>query len=700
MGLDLNQQQQKIESSIKALKDYNETSNAEKQILKKGGNSFSKVASDLSSQLNKISEQQKRYQRESPTSLDRMVDLLTTTKGSGPETFKYLRKLLLQTLVTIEPKISEILTQEVIKALGCSQEQTYNSVSTNNLQIASLNLLPKTVGNYVPLQSIDLTGMLKLDVTSVLGKLFYENEIPSTSDKFVPYGGKVKFPVNRMLRGISLSPNETFNDYYGKYYFGKSGKNLFDLNYSESNSYDVTGNYFRVFLLDRETANTTQGYPINQVGQFITDYYSTIKLVDFSQVMAVVINYMVGFVSINTKIGVGDLDTQSKFILLLQRILGLCFDERREIDVSGISKIGELDGVDDSFFEFNEVDLRNIDIRISNIQQGVAVFENCDNVKLPVDADGIANEIANFATQTSGKTNDELVNSMDAIVESIFAKWKLLVPNSAALEVSINKDFIKNLPIALASAVLSPKALLPLFVMLNEVQRGAVNELDKLTSSANTLISSANTFLQSGTTIGQQVNNVVSDAVDFMKKYKSFIISFVTRVGAIFIQTLFELLKKEIFNLLTVIIRDIQKTQTAKQYAIILKLVQLGYVVARFVGDYRKCKSLLDEISLLLNLISSYKGNSVFRIPAFLNLLAFLLPGFSPERATLNVLEQLQKLGLPTGALPGGEVNLMNLFTKSLITGIDSEESENGKVETAVKLPPPFGLISTVGKKI
>lgn len=700
MGLDLNQQQQKIESSIKALKDYNETSNAEKQILKKGGNSFSKVADNLSSQLNKISEQQKRYQRESPTSLDRMVDLLTTTKGSGPETFKYLRKLLLQTLVTIEPKITEILTQEVIKALGCSQEQTYNSVPTNNLQIASLNLLPKSVGNYVPLQSIDLTGMLKLDVNSVLGKLFYENEIPSTSDKFVPYGGKIKFPVNRMLRGISLSPNETFNDYYGKYYFGKSGKNLFDLNYSESNSYDVTGNYFRIFLLDRETANTTQGYPINQVGQFITDYYSTIKLVDFSQVMAVVINYMIGFVSIKAKIGVGELDTQTKFALLLQRILGLCFDERREIDVSGISKLGELDGVDDSFFEFNEVDLRNIDIRISNIQQGVAVFENCDNIKLPVDADSIANEIANFATQTSGKTNDELVNSMDAIVESIFAKWKLLVPNSASLEVSINKDFIKNLPIALASAVLSPKALLPLFVMLNEVQRGAVNELNKLTSSASTIINSANTFLQSGTTFGQQVNNVVSDAVDFIKKYKSFIISFVTRVGAIFIQTLFELLKKEIFNLLTVIIRDIQKTQTAKQYAIILKLVQLGYVVARFVGDYRKCKSLLDEISLLLNLISSYKGNSVFRIPAFLNLLAFLLPGFSPERATLNVLEQLQKLGLPTGALPGGEANLMNLFTKSLITGMDNEESENGKVETAVKLPPPFGLISTVGKKI
>jgi hypothetical protein len=700
MGLDLNQQQQKIESSIKALKDYNETSNAEKEILKKGGDSFSKVASNLSSQLNKISQQQKRFQREQPNSLDRMVDLLTTTKGSGPETFRFLRKLLLQTLVTIEPKINEILSQEVIKALGCSQEQTYNSVSTNNIQIPSLSLLPKTVGNYVPLESIDLVGMLKLDVNSVLGKMFYENETPSTSDEFVPYGGKVKFPVNRMLRGMSLSPGQTYNDYYGKYYFGKSGKNLFDLSFSDSNSYDVTGSYFRMFLLDRESSVTQQGASVNQVGQFIKDYYSTIKLVDFPQVMAVVINYMIGFVSIKGKLGVGEIDAQSKFALLLQRILGLCFDDRREIDVSGISKIGELDGVDESFFEFNEIDLRNIETRISNIQQGVAVFEDCDNVKLPIDADEISDEIARFASQTSGKTNDELVNSMDEIVESVFAKWKVLVPNNASLEVSVNKDFIKNLPIALASAVLSPKALLPLFVMLNEVQRGAVNQLEKAVSEGNQTLSTANEILQSGTTFGQQVDNVVSDGVDFIKKYKSFMISFVTKIGAIFIETLFQLLKIEIFNLLTIIIRDIQRTQTAKQYAIILKLVQLGYVIARFVGDYRKCKSLLDEISLLLNLISSYRGNAIFRIPSFLNLLAFLLPGFSPERATLNVLQQLQKLGIPTGTLPGGQVNLMNLFVKSVITGIDTEESENGKVETAVKLPPPFGLISTVGKKI
>ena len=688
MSLDINQQQKDIENKIKALKDYNETSSAEKNILKKAGNSFSDIASKSSTQLNKIAEQKKRYLREPKNSLDRIVDLLTSTRGSGPETFTYLRKILLQTLVTIEPKIYEILSDEIIKSLGCSQEQSYNGFSANT---TSFTLLPFQLGNYVPIQSIDLTGMLKLPVDSPIGKMYYEKEVPSTSDEFVPYGGKIKFPINRMLRTRTLTPNETYDDYYGKYYFGKSGQNLFDLTYTQTNSIGVSGDFFRVFLLEREqTQTTSSGFPINQVGKFIKDYYSTIELVTFPQVMATLLNYMTGFVSIKAKIGFGELDAQNKYVLLLQRILGLCFDDRTEIDVSGISKLGELDGVDDSFFEFTEVDLRNIEANISNIQEGVVVFEDCDNVKLPVDVDTIIAEINNI----SGNTNEELVTSMENVVNSIFEKWKILIPNSASLEVSVNKSFIKNLPIALASSILSPKALLPFIVMLNEVQRSAAQRIN------NSIISSANSFLQSGTTIGQQVTNITSDAVDFVKNNRTLVINLVSKISSLFVETLFEILKRDIFQLISVIIKDIQKSQTAKQYAIILRLVQLGYVVARLVTDYRKCKSLLDEISLLLNMISNFRGNSLFRIPSFLNLLSVLLPGYSSERATLNVIEQLQKLGLPTGPMPDGTPNQMNLSIKSLISGIDQEQTENGKVETAVKLPPPFGLISTIGKSM
>jgi hypothetical protein len=439
---------------------------------------------------------------------------------------------------------------------------------------------------------------------------------------------------------------------------------------------------------------------LNSVGQFITDYYSTIELYSIPQVVATVVNYLTGAVSIKANIGFGQLEEQSKFNLLLMRILGLCFDEREEIDVSGISKIGELDGVDESFFEFNEVDLRNIELNISNVQEGIAVFEDCNNVKLPVNANEIVSQLSDFANQISGQTKDQTVANIENILDSLSKnrQWSLLVPNNASLSISVDRNFIKNLPIALASSLLNPKVLLPFYVVIYELEKMAKKKVNDVISSQNEIIQSANSVLQSGTTFGQTVASNVNDGVDFVKKNKSFVIGLVSRIATIFIETLFNTLKKDIFNLLSVIIRDIQKSKISKQYAMILRLVQLAYIIVRFVRDYRKCKSLLDEISMLLSLISNFKGVG-FRLPAFLNLFATLLPGFSAERATLNLIENLEKLGLPTGAMPDGSSNLMNLFSKSMISGIDQEEAENGKVETSLKLPPPFGLLSTAGKK-
>jgi hypothetical protein len=178
------------------------------------------------------------------------------------------------------------------------------------------------------------------------------------------------------------------------------------------------------------------------------------------------------------------------------------------------------------------------------------------------------------------------------------------------------------------------------------------------------------------------------------------VIALVSKISALFVERLFEILKRDIFNLLEVIIRDVRKSQTNKTIEIILRLVQLGYIIARFVTDYRKCKSLLDEISLLLQLINNTVSGAGFRIPPFLNLFSGLLPGFSPERATLNLIEELEKLGIPTGPMPDGSPNFMNFFSKSVFSGMDKEEAQNGKVEVALLLPPPYGAIPGVGKKL
>lgn len=727
MALSITEQQSQIENRLTALKTYNDVSNAEKKILSKVGSSFSEVGNKVSTQLNKISEQQKRFQRNAPNSMDRVLDLLNITNGSGTESLGFLRKAVIQTLTEIGPQINKILSEETIKALGCSQSQTYTGINVAEVQVPSLALLPVNQGIYVPIKNIDLSGSLKIltpeesgvkeklsDLTAEdvllnsqttlngwLGKIYYEKENPSKSDEFIPYGGGVKFPMLKALRQRTQSQSQTYENNYGAYYNGKSGEYLFDIVYTNQDDLGQSGDFMRVFLLDREGASlNTSGVTLNNVTQFVQDYYSTIEPFRLPQVVATVVNYLTNFVDIKAQVGFNQMEDQNKFALLLNRILGLCFDDREEIDVSGVAKIGELDGVDESFFEFTEVDLRNIEFNIADAQQGVVTFVDCDNVKLPVDADSIATQLVEFSDSVSTQTKAEQVDSIEKIIDSITKdpKWKLLYPNTAGINASISKNFIKQIPVALASSILNPKVLLPLMTMFKVLEKNANENLNEIFRQQNELISSANTTLKSGTTIGQQVSGTINDGVDFIKKNRTFVIAVVSRISAIFIETLFEILKRQIFVLLEIIIRDINKSSTLKQYAIILRFVQLAYVIGRFIRDYRKCKSLLDEIAMLLQMISNSVG--AIRIPAFLNLFAALLPGFSSERATLNVLEALQKLGIPTGPGPDGSDNLMNQFVKSIISGMDSEENQNGKVQTSIVLAPPIGLVNIFGKKL
>ena len=269
---------------------------------------------------------------------------------------------------------------------------------------------------------------------------------------------------------------------------------------------------------------------------------------------------------------------------------------------------------------------------------------------------------------------------LDSIVEN--PQWKLLLPTDVGIKLAVDQNIVKKIPLALASMVLTPKVLFPIFTMLNVAEIKAKNKANNYINSANTYIDSANTFLQSGTTIGEDVNNIINDQVDFVKKFRSFVIEVTSRLNAEFLKVLFEILKREIFFLLSAIIKDIEKDAAKKKYAMILRLVQLGYIIVQGIADYRKCKSLLDEITLLLSLINGLGLKNV--IPSPLLLLTRFLPGFSAVRATINAIQELQRAGLPTGPLPDGSSNKMNQFVESVIRGIDAEKVANGKVQVTV----------------
>ena len=158
---DLNQSYDSAKSQINSIKSYKEISAAAKQLKSSAGNSFAQSSAKINTSLDNIANQQKRYLRDQPTSFDQLLELINLTNGSGLSSTKYLKKKLLEVVVKIEPQIQKIISEEALKALGCSQEQTFNGYDKSNLILRPLTTLPIEDGIYVPVQSLDIVNLLK-----------------------------------------------------------------------------------------------------------------------------------------------------------------------------------------------------------------------------------------------------------------------------------------------------------------------------------------------------------------------------------------------------------------------------------------------------------------------------------------------------------------------------------------------------------
>ena len=152
--------------------------------------------------------------------------------------------------------------------------------------------------------------------------------------------------------------------------------------------------------------------------------------------------------------------------------------------------------------------------------------------------------------------------------------------------------------------MLSPKVLFPIFTLLQVLESQAKNTYNKAITSGNIIVQSGNTTLGG-------VNNIINNSTDFLKVFKSFNIQVMSKIGAIFLKTLYEILKKDIINLISSVILDVSKSQRLKKYTIILRLVNILLIIAQLVNDFRKCKSLITDILLLLKTIFGKPDGSI-----------------------------------------------------------------------------------------
>jgi len=620
MSTDLNFEYLDTQNKIRAIQTYTEVKQQYKQAQKKDGESFEQDKSDVQNNLDQVKNLTKSFERQVKNQFEQLLDLGKITGGSGGNSIQYIRRVLMLALKNSKPRILEILNNEIVKTIGCDQNTTYSA---------------QTI--YISVKSIDFLGLLKLDPNTRPGKVLYEKDT-QISPQPIP------FSMNRELRDRIQQPNVSYNDQYGTVYNGSSGRPLFDIKFVEINPQTgVGGGWYEINLSNRGT--------INNVKEFLQDYYSTIRIFDLSSITASIINSLTGAISISANFGLAQTEDATKFELIVQRILGLCFDNRTEIDVSGNAKIAELDGVDESFFEFTDIDLRNIDQQVDNRYKGVLQFEECDNISLPVNIDSILDDLE----QLLFVNDDEVVNSIDTILNNIInnPNWNGLAIRGN-VDVAINLNFVKLIIQGLISGLLSAKILLPIFIMLKS--------------------------------LGQTFMDEIKSFMDFVKKFKKFVIEFVSKIQAIFVEELFKIVKKDIVNLIQAVVKDLAKEKADKRLVMILKLIQLIIIIANFISDWRKCKSVIDEIRQLLMVLTSgiIPGGGGGGIPLPLLFGSQLLAGYSESRAFIGTIEEMQKIGAPTGPMPDGSPNLELLSRFSQLKASAREDTENNKIQIAV----------------
>jgi hypothetical protein len=383
---DLSAGYKNISSQISAFQAYTAVSTASKDVDSTQGNSDAQSAGNIATGLNQIAKEQKRFQRNVPTSYNELVKLIGKTSGNGSATTKELRKILLQTALKMEPYVNQIVKEQALKLLGCSQQQTYQGINQYQInQIPSLATLPSQDGIYVKLEDIDFNKVLKIKPTSLIGKASYDATRLKPLTVYKNYKGPKPFPMNYELWDRTQSPTRTYKDEFEVFYNGGGSKQrIFDISYVKQDSLGNSGDFFRVFLINREDAPT--GSTINKlafsaqtISKSLSDYYQSIKIFEAKSFAGTLLNLLVG--TLSSGLSITQIEKQTKLALIINRIFGRCESGESEIDVSGVAKVSEVDVDDNEFFDFDQIDLKNIDTITNNIKQNV---KNAETLNFPL----------------------------------------------------------------------------------------------------------------------------------------------------------------------------------------------------------------------------------------------------------------------------------------------------------------------------
>jgi len=459
-----------------------------------------------------------------------------------------------------------------------------------------------------------------------------------------------KQKVNRELYKIFSGGSYTFTS--------NNNTSLFNASWSSANQhYVITG-------LTQGNANGIK------VQNFISDYYSSIEFPELNDIAktAMLLTMQGSQKCGKTKKYEASINNIDR---LLKKLLSICGSDNNKDDLKKQNAVDMFDQSEENiefYFDFDDVegiDLDDEDLRYRRVLR----FKDCYNFEMEVDD----THIEDFIYLTKNKDIKKAIDdSLNKVAADASEQSGLSLSISDLLNSLLN-SFILSLPKAIMMAVLSAKLFLPLIILYKYFKTLALN--------------------------------VVVNIKELVKKFYKAVYFIIKDLFWLFITEFWKLIKIDLIAFVTRLVKKILKEKYKRYLLIVSSLLALLRKAKETEIDncYSIFQTILNTITTALN------GKTPFDIASFLLLASDLSPGFSKERAFVNISEKMAAAGIPTGPIFGEDNDFMTAI-KNVIDGYSEEEDANSFVKIVLKggvLPGPTGgavippgIISGVGKKI
>jgi len=350
---------------------------------------------------------------------------------------------------------------------------------------------------------------------------------------------------------------------------------------------------------------------------------------------------------------------------LLQKLMSICGNSTRRNELKNQNPIDLFDETDEDIeYYFNFDDVEGIDIDAEDARRRkVLKFKDCNNFEIPRNTTMMEDFVYFMGTENLHKLSDDILNRVaaDAYEQS---------DSSISLDnfrLSMINLFILNLPKALISSILTPKIFFPIVVVYKELY------------------------------------DVEIDINLLMKRLSKLFYAIISDMYWMFLNEFWRLTKPDLVKFLSVLVMNIIKNKNKRYVTIVKSLISL---LTRILEDgFPSCEDLFGAV--LTTITGALSAPSPFNVPGILLGLSDKLPGYSEDRATLNIMERMEASGMELGPIYGDSNKLVDLVV-SVVKGHSEEVDTNSYVSVSNKeiiIPTPAGpliippgLLNSAGK--